>query len=379
MTRNLFSTLVLAVICTFLLLFCFVIISSAQESKARPAHIGLIYPLSSNGAAAPQQTNNFSFHLLAGVSHQENAFCLSGLSGVIKKNAFGVMIAGISNHIGNDAKGLQLAGIVNRIKNDASGLQIAGLVNVTGNAEALQLAGLANIAKNVDGVQIAGFTNQAKEGGSQIAGFANIAKSSDGVQVAGFINVAVNADNQVAGFINVAKKVKGVQVAGLINIAEESNYPIGFINIIKNGEKQLGLTLDETGSTILAFRSGGKVLYGILGLGFNVKDDNARYVLEGGMGAHLPVTKSFRANVELTATAMSDLQYDVYFKTTTRILAAYKIANRVEIFAGPTFNHLGFDRYQTDIRNDHYIWSKKNPNYFNGFYIGVMGGIQINI
>lgn len=379
MTRNLFSTLILAAICTFLLLFCFVIISTAQESKTRPAHVGFIYPLSSNGTEAPQQTNNFSFHLLAGVSHQENAFCLSGLSSVVKKNAYGVVISGISNHIGNNAKGLQLAGIVNCIKNDASGMQVAGLANVTGNAEAVQLAGFTNIAKNVDGLQIAGFANQAKEAGSQIAGFSNIAKSSDGVQVAGFINITRDADNQIAGFMNVAKKVKGVQVAGLINIAEESNYPIGLINIIKNGEQQLGITFDETGSTILAFRSGGKVLYGILGAGFNVKDDNARYVLEGGMGAHLPITKSFRANVELTATAMSDLQYDVYFKTTTRILAACKIANRVELFAGPTFNHLGFDRYQTDIRNDHYIWSKKNPNYFNGFYIGVMGGIQINI
>lgn len=379
MTRNAISTLLLALLCTALLLCCFVIISTAQESKPKPAHIGFIYPMSTNGTDAITSTNNFSLHLLAGVAYQENSFCLSGISSVVKHNAYGVMISGISNHVFNTAQGVQIAGLVNSIKINSSGVQIAGLANVIGNAEGVQLAGFTNITKDATGVQVAGFANCAKNTNIQVAGFANTAKSVDGIQLAGFINTAKDANSQVAGFINVAKKVTGVQVAGFINIAEESNYPIGLINISKNGEKQIGLTIDETGSTVLALRSGGKVLYGILGVGFNFRNDNARYVLEGGIGAHFPITNSFRANLEVTASAMSDLQRDVYFKTTTRLLAAYKVANRVEFFAGPTFNHLGFDRYQSDIRNDNYIWSRKNPNYFNGLFIGVMGGIQVNL
>jgi hypothetical protein len=379
MTRNFFSVLILWIICTFLLLFCFVVITSAQSQKARPAHIGFIYPLSSNGAEAPQLTNNFSFHVLAGVSHQENSFCLSGITSLVKKNAFGVMISGVSNHIGNDAKGFQIAGVLNQIKNDAEGVQMAGVANVTGNANGAQIAGFTNVARNVSGTQVAGFANSAKDVDAQVAGFANIAKNAEAVQVAGFINVAKDAGNQVAGFINVAKKVKGVQIAGFINIAEESNYPIGLINIIRNGERQIGLSIDEMGTTLLSFRSGGKVLYGILGAGYNFREDNARYALEGGIGAHFPISKAFRLNAEVVTSALSDMTDNVYFKSSCRILAALKVANRIEFFAGPSFNHLGYDRDQDDIMNDNYIWSRRNYNYFNGFFIGVTGGIQVNL
>jgi len=379
MTRNSLSTLLLTLICTTLLLCCFVIISSAQETKTRPAHIGFVYPLSTNGTDAANYINNFSLHILAGLANNENSFCLAGISNVVKCNASGVIIAGLSNHIGHNAKGLQLAGLVNTIKNNAEGVQLAGLANVTGNSNGVQIAGLANVAKAAEGVQIAGFVNTAKNANTQVAGFSNLSTNASDVQIAGFINTSQEAKSQVAGFINVAKKVSGVQIAGFINIAEESNYPIGLINISKNGEKQLGITLDETGSTVLALRSGGKVLYGILGVGYNFRNENAKYVVEGGIGAHFPITSAFRANLEITASALSDIQYDVYFKTTTRLLAAYKLANRIEFFAGPTFNHLGFDRYQHDIRKDNYIWSRKNPNYFNGLYIGLMGGIQINL
>ncbi len=379
MTRNLWSTFILWLICGFLVLFCFVVVASAQEAKPRPAHIGLTYPLSTNGVEAPRQVNNFSLHALVGISYQENSLCLSGISAIIKHKANGVVISGISNHIGHYARGAQIAGLLNHIKGNAEGAQIAGVLNLTENARGAQIAGFANMAKSVDGIQLAGFANNVKSGDAQVAGFANIAKSTESVQVAGFINVSKDAGSQIAGFINIAKKVKGVQLAGFINIAEESDYPIGLINIIKKGEKQLGASVDETGSTLITFRSGGKILYGIVGAGYNFKDDNARYVLEGGLGAHFPIVRSFRINFELTSAAMTDLQYDVYSKSTARVLAAYKIANRVELFAGPTFNHLGYERGQEDIRDDHYLWKSSGDDHINGLYFGAIGGLQINL
>lgn len=382
MTRNLVSTIMLWLLCSILVFFCFVIVASAQETeqpKVRPAHVGFIFPLSTNGTEAPQQTNAFSFHILAGVSNQENAFCLSGISSVVRSNANGLMIAGISNHVGHNARGVQIAGVVNQVKGNAGGVQVAGLANVTGNAAGAQVAGFANIAKSAAGLQLAGFANTAGNSTTQVAGFANVAATSEAVQVAGFINVAGNTRTQVAGFINVAKKVSGAQVAGFINIAEESDYPIGLVNIIKKGEKQIGLTVDETGSTLLAFRSGGKVLYGIIGAGYNFRDDNARYVLEGGIGAHFPISRIFRTNMEIVCASLTDLQYDVYLKSSARLTAALKIANRIELFAGPTFNYLGYERGQDDIRDGHYLWKERGFNHVNGLYFGAIGGIQVNL
>ncbi|WP_118950603.1 hypothetical protein [Taibaiella helva] len=379
MTRNFFSSLILWILCSFLVFFCFIVAASAQGTKARPAHVGFIYPLSTNGTEAPQLTNNFSMHVLAGVSWQENAFCLSGISSVVKHEAHGVMISGILNHVQHKARGAQMAGVLNYIKGNAEGAQLAGLANISGSADGAQLAGLANITKDARGLQMAGFANKAGNSDAQVAGFGNIARNSDAVQVAGFINVAKDAHTQVAGFINVAKKVSGVQVAGFINIAEESNYPIGLVNIIKNGEKQIGVSIDESASTMVTFRSGGKVLYGILGAGYNFKDEEARYVLEGGLGAHIAISKSFRINLETVTMAMSDLQHDVYMKSALRILAAYKIANRLEFFAGPSFNHLNYERGQTDIRDDHYLWKNRGKNHINGLYFGAIAGVQFNL
>lgn len=379
MTRNFFNVLFLWIICSFLVFFCFVVAASAQGLKPRPAHVGFIYPLSTNGVEAPQQTNNFSLHAIAGVSYQENALCISGVSSLVRHQSRGLLLSGISNHVGQKAYGAQIAGVLNQVKGDAQGVQLAGVANVTGSMDGAQIAGFANVSKDAHGLQLAGFSNSARATDVQVAGFANVAKSSEAVQVAGFINIAKDANTQVAGFINIAKKVTGPQISGLINIAEESDYPVGLINIIKKGEKQIGVSIDETGNTLINFRSGGKILYGIVGAGINFNDDNARYVLEGGMGAHFPIAKYFRANFELVSSAMSDLQYDVYTKSTARLLAAFKIANRIEFFAGPTFNHLGYERGQPDIRNDRYLWKDRNDDHINGFYFGAMGGVQINL
>ena len=328
----------------------YVVNLSAQERKKNPAHVGIIYPLSTNGKTAPSDTNDFSLHLVAGVSQQENVLYIAGVSGVVIGNAYGTMVSGVSNHVGNDAKGVQVAGVLNRIKQHASGVQIAGLANVTGG-----------------------------KSGAQIAGLANVTGGTSGVQIAGLLNNSGDATMQIAGLINIAKKVKGVQLAGLINIAEESKYPIGVLNIIKEGEMLLGVTVDEGGNTVVALRSGGKVLYGVLGIGYNFKDREARYVLEGGIGAHLITANRFRMNAELVSTAMTSFDDGVYGKQSLRAFVGYRITPRVELFAGPTFNHLLFDTDMRDIRNDRYLWRWSGDEKNNGFFIGGMAGLQISL
>jgi hypothetical protein len=49
-----------------------------------------------------------------------------------------------------------------------------------------------------------------------------------------------------------------VQIAGFINIADSSDYSIGIINIIRQGEKGIGVSVDETKTAMVSFRSGGR-------------------------------------------------------------------------------------------------------------------------
>lgn len=183
------------------------------------------------------------------------------------------------------------------------------------------------------GVQIAGFMNYSGSiDGVQVAGFGNFTKgNAKGLQLSGFMNVTKNVNSQISGFINIAKNVKGIQLASFMNIADSSDYPIGLLNFIKNGEKSISLSIDETVTSVTTFRSGGRVLYGIVGAGYNFKNSNRPlYAVESGLDVHIPVAGHFRINTELVDQYLSNFKKGDYFKGTFRILPGYKIANRLE-------------------------------------------------
>lgn len=347
-----------AVVLTFIFISSF-----AQSEKHSFGHIGLVYPLSTNGVNAAEFTNPFSLHAIAGLSGSEEAFCASGVTNVIMNNAEGAVLAGFSNHIGGSASGAVFAGFMNTVGNDAEGIMGAGFLNVSGSMSGAQLAGFSNVAKDVDGIQMAGFINKAENANTQLAGFINVAKDVDGAQV--------------AGFINVARKVSGPQVAGFINIAEHSDYPIGIVNIIKDGDKGIGFTIDETQTTLLSLRSGGRALYGILGIGINFKQFDPLYGLEAGIGAHLIKAGAFRLNIEGSVLSLTDFYDNTYLRSSIRLLPALRIADRVEIFAGPSFNHIVFDQYFTREIIGHYLWEDSHWGYVNGLYIGGIAGVQL--
>ncbi|MBS1597570.1 MAG: hypothetical protein JST75_05055 [Bacteroidetes bacterium] len=322
-----------------ILFFGFHISSSAQIMVAnKRVHIGLVYPISSNGTNAGEFTNSFSLHAIGGYSKNEIGFALSGMSNVIVDSASGVQIAGFSNHIQNKAHGVQCAGFMNLVKNETDGVQVAGFLNKTGSLK--------------------------------------------GVQAAGFINKSGDVNTQAAGFINIARKVKGVQVAGFINIADSSDYSIGIINLIKHGEKGIGVTVDETTTTLLSFRSGGRIMYGIIGAGYNFKNKNAQlFAWEAGIGAHIPISYQFRINAEATLLSLDDFnKKGDYYKSSLRILPAIRLGDHIELFAGPTLN---FVHYSNDLGKDlvtRYQWSKTtSDNHFQGLYVGLIGGVQISL
>jgi hypothetical protein len=367
--------------------------AAAQSKKESNAHIGFMYPISTNGVFAPEYTNHFSLHLVAGVSNAETSFCASGLANVVKEKADGCTMAGFANVITGSSSGAQLAGFLNYIKYEANGLQAAGFLNCTGHASGAQLGGFANLATgDVDGAQLAGFVNVAGNTDVQLAGFANIANNVEATQVggfvnvagdvkaqvAGFINVGEDVNTQVAGFINIAKDVKGLQLAGFVNIAERSDYPIGIVNIIKKGEKGLGVTIDEDLTTMLSFRSGGRITYGIVGVGLNFKEDEPFYALEAGLGAHIPIIgQRFRINTEATATSLTDFTHKVTFRSAIALMPSVVIEKNLEIFAGPTFGYTNFD-YDIKEGSYNYVWTSDLWDRTHALYIGAKVGVQLH-
>lgn len=323
----------------------------AQTSAEKKTAFQLSFfpPLSTNGMYSSQYTNTFSINLLAGISKNEEAITWGGLANIILNDAKGFQMAGLANYVGNDGQGVQYAGLANINKNRFSGFQMAGLVNTASEMKGFQLSGLANMSKDVSGVQFAGLMNKAKD----ISGV------------------------QFAGLINIAKDVRGVQFAGLINIAENSDCPIGLINIIKNGEKGIAVTYDAIGTTVVSFRSGGKYTYGILGAGYNHKSSNNSLVTEGGLGAHIPVASWFRINNELKMTCIGNNTDEPVFNAGYSLLPAFKIGKHVELFAGAGINYMDTkDMGNLKMFPNHSLWKKSGSTRLQQLYIGYQFGLQ---
>lgn len=371
----------------------------AQEGgkiKESNAHIGLVYPISTNGVDAINYKNRFSLHAIAGVSASEEAFCASGVANIIRFNGNGCVLGGSCNIIIENAEGLQAAGFINYIGKSAKGVQAAGFANITGRSKGLQAAGFANInissvrgaqlggfinlAKKVNGFQGAGFINLSeKTTGAQVAGFANISGNVKGTQIAGYINKADKVHSQVAGFLNIAGEVKGVQVSGFMNIADSCDFPIGFVNISKKGEKFIGMTIDNNLNTLVTFRSGGRYLYGIVGAGANLSYTEPLYALEAGMGVHIPLVHGFRINTEISNYVLSDFWTTAQFTATLRVMPAIKLTDRMELFGGPTLNYESSDTYAFPDGRTNNLWKRNQWGYYQSIYVGVLGGLHFDI
>lgn len=325
--------------------------ASAQQNNSRDKiNVGLIYPLSSNGMSAPRDTNRFSLNLIAGVSAKETGTAIAGFSNIIHKDSRSINIAGFSNHVGQRAEGLQLAGFMNTSR-QGKGAEVAGFMNSSGDLNGVQFVGFLNLAKKVQGIQFAGFMNNA-----------SIVKGS-----------------QFSGFINIAKKVSGAQVAGFINIADSSDFSIGIINLIKNGEKSIGVTIDENSTFMLDFRSGGKVMYGVIGLGYNARNKKQVYAYEAGLGAHLLNSGIFRLNAELVAGGLTSFHKDEYFKSSFRLMPAVKLGKIFELFGGPSLNYISTDTAEGHELNKHalHTFTNRPGGDYRLLTIGYTVGIQV--
>ncbi|MBR4311852.1 MAG: hypothetical protein IKT86_00735 [Bacteroidaceae bacterium] len=327
---------------------------------------------------------------LVNISTNQRSMALGGLSNIVREKAFGVQIGGLYNHIGSMGRGVAIAGLGNTVlgsyygmqmgglwsynAEDSKGLMMGGLGNVAGDGfEGMQLAGLANIAEEMKGVQLAGLVNISQDVyGLQFSGLTNVAKDVYGLQFAGLVNVAKDVYGlRFAGLVNVAKRVKGVQFASILNVAEESNCPIGLINIVKNGSMGVALTYDVMGNALVSFRSGGRYTYGIIGVGCN-QQTIEKIVAEAGYGVHIPVCEWLQVNNEVKATSPIN---------TSSVNFGYLLAPSItlwehcNLFGGASVNYLMSDT-NLDFVPGYELWDKQSADGVQRLYIGYQVGVQ---
>ncbi len=355
----------------------------SQEKKFRPVQINFGFPLSTiNVKKAKEYTNAFSINLLVGISKNERSLALAGISNVIANNATGLQIASVSNHIGNAGYGIEVAGVTNINKGIYNGIQVGGVYNYSGSGNGIVVAGVANMSKgSYNGVQVSGVYNYSGSGnGIAVTGVANMSKGAyNGLQLSGVTNIAGDVKGlQFAGVMNIAKKVKGVQFATILNVAEESDFPIAFINIIKNGKMGVALSYDNMNNTMLSFRSGGKYTYGILGVGYNNKvNDGSNIVAEAGYGIHIPITNWLEINNEFKATSLGFSNDKVCYNASYLLAPSFTFLNHFNVFGGANFNYL-YSNYvnSDDLFPNKCLWEKDNSDNKQRMFIGYQIGLQ---
>ena len=347
---------------------------------------------------------------IIGVSNNRKSLALGALGNVVREKAYGLQIAGLSNHVGDmgggvaiaglsntsggsyygmqisglwnraseDSKGIMVCGLCNMIGGDYDGVQVGGLSNKAQEMRGIQVSGLGNITRGVMGIQVAGLGNITRDTRAiQVAGLTNISKGLYGIQISGLTNISQDAYGlQFAGLVNVAKRARGVQFAAILNVAEESDFPIGLINIIKQGDKGVALTYDILGNAVMSFRSGGKYTYGILGVGCNAQIEE-RLVVEAGYGLQVPVCRWLDVNNEFKATTMG------YNSGYTRNNFSYLLApsltlwRHCNLFAGASINYFMSDRASAaTLLPNAGLWRKEGDRGIGQLYLGYQVGVQ---
>lgn len=355
----------------------------SQEENFRPAQINFGFPFSStNVKKAKEYTNGFSINLLVGISKNERSLALAGIGSVIANDATGLQIASVFNHIGNNGYGIAVSGVSNTVMQSYKGIQIAGVANYSGSGVGMQIAGVTNINNGANiGAQISGVANinNGAAMGLQISGVTNINNGSFiGLQLSSVANIAGDVKGmQLSAVMNKAKKVKGVQFATLLNIAEESNFPIAFINIIKNGKMGVALTHDILNNKVVSLRSGGKYTYGILGFGFNNKiTEGNRLVAEAGYGIHIPITEWFEINNELKAT-MTGLGSETSNNFGYFLSPSLTLLEHYNFFASVSVNYFNSNSINSEsILPNNSFWSKDGNDYIHRMFVGYQIGVQ---
>lgn len=355
--------------------------NNLNVQEVRFAQVSFIPSWSTNQLTNGLVTNNLSLNIIAGYSASINGFEMGGVANIIRQEMNGAQIAGALNIVGEDVKGVQLAGAINTNLGDMDGVQVAGAINrVKGDIKGLQMSGAVNIAaaKLSDSLIYRGWNGQVSgginlHGGERInlqaSGAYNQANSVDGIQISGAVNYVRGTTNglQMSALYNYTHKLRGVQV-GLINYADtiETGFPIGLINIIKNGYQKFEFSTDETFYVNAAYKTGGKSFYSFLKVGAG------KYLIAAyGLGYTTKPDRKFSVNLDLSGSALfnTDSDYDLFAGDLYRAQLGFnfKLNQKMILSTGPSFNFCSPDKKQDKLSNSNL--SDRNTPYFGNYYL----------
>ena len=326
-------------------------------------------------------TNKLSMNIIAGYSANIEGFEIGSVANIIRQEMNGVQISGVANVVGEDVHGVQASGVVNTNLGNMDGVQLAGVINrVKGDIKGLQMSGAINsaAAKSLDSIPYRGWNGQISGGinlhggeriNLQVGGVYNQANSVDGLQISGAINMVRGITNgvQISGIYNQTDKLRGIQI-GLINFADtiENGFPIGLVNIIKNGYHKWELSTDESFYFNAAYKTGGKNLYSFLKIGAG-KYLNAAY----GIGCTSNTNRKFSVNLDVSGSSLfnTDSDYDVFAGDLYRaqLGLTIKLNKNITLSTGPSYNFCSPDKEQNQISKINF--SSKNTMYFGNYYL----------
>ncbi|SHM56073.1 hypothetical protein SAMN04488057_102147 [Cyclobacterium lianum] len=340
-----------------------------------PVQISLTPGLSTQGIFSSQMINNFSLNLLGGYTAGVEGIEAAGLFNLNQRMVSGMQTAGLFNLVGGGVSGFQAAGIFNNVYGRLSGFQVAGLVNLLGaDLDGAQVAGLINRVSGKAPVQVAGWANIAQSSDRvQVAGLYNLTKADAGIaQIAGLANRSGGGVSyQIAGLINRADTVTRLQL-GLINVASSSDYPMGLINIIGDGEQSIALGMDETSFSRLSLRTGGRKMYGLIATGILLQSP-PEYGLELGLGIHLMRKMRYSMDLEIVERILINSPHRL---SSLRFLQGYKQGKHLKFFAGPSLGLHGGDTNNEVFRQGVQLIKWNRNSQTHSIQLGVAGGIQ---
>ncbi|NOU61900.1 hypothetical protein [Marinifilum caeruleilacunae] len=326
-------------------------------------------------------TNKYSLNIIAGYSANIDGLEIGAVANIIRQEMNGVQIAGAVNVVGEDVNGIQVAGAVNTNLGNMDGVQVAGAVNrVKGDIKGLQISGAVNTAAvtSADSLSLKGWNGQLSGGinlhggeriNLQVSGAYNQANSVDGLQVSGGINYVKGTTNglQLSALYNHTYKLRGIQF-GLINHADtiENGFPIGLVNIIKNGYHKWEFSSDESFYLNVAYKTGGKNLYSFLKIGVG-KYLNAAY----GIGYTTNPKRKFSVNLDLSGSALfnTDSDYDLFAGDIYRAQLGlnFKLSDQLVLSTGPAYNFCSPDKKQEKVANGNL--SSQNTPFYGNYHI----------
>jgi Caspase domain len=261
-------------------------------------------------------------------------------------------------------RGVGVAGAVLVATGDVAGVTVAPVSVTAGSMVGVHAAVAGIVAGNVVGAQLSVLNvTSGRLGGLQVAvgnvaaggfvgaqaGVANVGwGDSQGAQL-GLLNIGDDVSGAQVGLLNIAKRVHGTQV-GLLNIAQESDAPVGLLNIVTRGKLHLAAWASESSVANVAVKLGSANVYSFAVAGVNPRALDGKTVFNLGLG--LGVRARFgRWYGELEGSyeslnPVSSALTVVGFNANARLNVGFQLLDAVAVFAGPqlgTFVSFGSD------------------------------------